>query len=464
MIDTTNALSPQDLLPDIKRMWDASAPKVRSIDKRCTHGTASPVFTVEGCYQAQGWTEWTRGFQHGAALLQYDATGDPAFLGLGRDRTVVDMPAHLTHIGVHDHGFNNVSTYGNLLRLIREGRADAGDAGACEVALKLSGAVQASRWTPIQAIDGDEQSGYIHSFNGAHSLFVDTIRSCRSLAVAHAMGHVLLAEQDERIDLLHRLIRHAKATAAYSIYYGEGRDAYDEPGRAVHEYLFNVKNGVPRAPSTQQGYSPFSTWTRGLAWAVAGYPELLEFFTTVPDAHFDAVGGRETVEAFMLKAARATADHFLQHTPPDGVPYWDEGAPGLAHIADWRDAPADPYNAFEPVDSSAAAIALQGCIRLARVLERRGEDGSTYMAAGLRSLKTLLSEPYLSVNDDHEGLLLHAVYHRPNGWDHVPEGQSIPCGESCMWGDYHLREAALYVQRLAEGRDYRFFDCVGASS
>ena len=36
----------------------------------------------------------------------------------------------------------------------------------------------------------------------------------------------------------------------------------------------------------------------------------------------------------------------------------------------------------------------------------------------------------------------------PNGWDAVPDGQAIPCGESCMWGDYHLRELALYLQRL----------------
>ena len=36
------------------------------------------------------------------------------------------MATHVTHIGVHDHGFNNVSTYGNLRRLIREGRVEAG--------------------------------------------------------------------------------------------------------------------------------------------------------------------------------------------------------------------------------------------------------------------------------------------------------------------------------------------------
>ncbi|HJY34121.1 MAG TPA: hypothetical protein VJ260_04670, partial [Vicinamibacterales bacterium] len=57
----------------------------------------------------------------------------------------------------------------------------------------------------------------------------------------------------------------------------------------------------------------------------------------------------------------------------------------------------------------------------------------------------------------HEGLLLHSIYHRPNRWDHVPEGSNIPRGESSQWGDYHLREAALYVQRVARGEQYLTF-------
>ncbi len=53
---------------------------------------------------------------------------------------------------------------------------------------------------------------------------------------------------------------------------------------------------------------------------------------------------------------------------------------------------------------------------------------------------------------NHQGLLLHTVYHRPNGWDYVPPGRQVPCGESSMWGDYHAREAALYVQRVVDDR------------
>jgi hypothetical protein len=39
-------------------------------------------------------------------------------LASGRERTVRKMASHVSHIGVHDHGFNNLSTYGNLRRLM----------------------------------------------------------------------------------------------------------------------------------------------------------------------------------------------------------------------------------------------------------------------------------------------------------------------------------------------------------
>ena len=77
--------------------------------------------------------------------------------------------------------------------------------------------------------------------------------------------------------------------------------------------------------------------------------------------------------------------------------------------------------------------------------------------AGLKVLDTLLDEPYLSTDTKHQGLLLHSVYHWPNRWDHVPPGSMVANGESTMWGDYHLREAALYVQRIANGDEYLAF-------
>jgi len=165
MIATGRERAPRDLLRHIDRVFELSARKIRSIERSWNPDDGAPVFTVDGQYRARGWTEWTQGFQFGSALLQFDATGDRDFLDLGRSRTIGRMAPHLTHTGVHDHGFNNVSTYGNLWRLARERRFDAGEweLRFYELALMVSGAVQARRWTPIPG------GGFIHSFNGAHS-------------------------------------------------------------------------------------------------------------------------------------------------------------------------------------------------------------------------------------------------------------------------------------------------------
>jgi len=227
----------------------------------------------------------------------------------------------------------------------------------------------------------------------------------------------------------------------------------------AHESLFDVVDGSYRCPGTQQGYSPFTTWTRGQAWVLLGFAEALEFLETVPEAELEPLGGRDEVEGYMMEAARATAAHYVQSTPTDGIPYWDTGAPGLARLAGHREKPADPANDLEPVDASAAPIAAQGLLRLGRLLERRGEtdDGRLLFQAGLTITRTLLGPPYLSEDHGHQGLLLHSVYHRPNGWDYVPPGRKVPCGESSQWGDYPLRELALHVQRLADGAPYYAF-------
>ncbi len=448
MIHVDRQRSPRDLVGKIDRLFALSAGKIRSIEQTWRPDDGAPVFTVRGRYQARGWTDWTQGFQFGSALLQFDATGDTGFLELGRSRTVDRMAPHLTHMGVHDHGFNNVSTYGTLWRLAREKRITAGEweRELYALALKVSGASQARRWTRLPG------GGFIHSFNGAHSLFVDTIRSLRALALGHLLGQPLMEEQDEKVSLLERLVQHARATAQWNVYYGRGRDRYDVRGRVAHESLFNVANGTYRGPSTQQGYSPFSTWTRGLAWAMLGFAEEIEFLETLPDAALDRSGGRPEIRAMMIDAARATCDHYIDIAAADGVPYWDAGAPGLAELDGWRDRPADPFNDHEPVDASAAAIAAQGLLRLGRVLK-----DERYEQAGLCVLDTLFDEPYLSVDPNHQGLLLHSVYHWPNGWDYVPPGARTPRGESGQWGDYHAREAALYVKRLAEGAPYLTF-------
>src|ERR1035437_9108451 len=149
MFHLRSDLSPAALAPKLRRLFDLSAAKIRSIEKSWEPARGAPVFTVGGQYTSRGWTEWTQGFQFGSAILQFDATGDAEFLEIGRQRTVDLMAPHLSHTAVHDHGFNNVSTYGNLLRLMSEGRIaeNLWERRFYQVALKVSGAVQAARWS-----------------------------------------------------------------------------------------------------------------------------------------------------------------------------------------------------------------------------------------------------------------------------------------------------------------------------
>lgn len=453
-------INAQKLRPRVERLFDLSAAKILSLEKSWDPAKGTPVFTVAGRYSSRGWTEWTQGFQFGSALLQFDATGEERFLDLGRRNTVERMAPHVSHMGVHDHGFNNISTYGNLRRLLREGKVpfDKRENDFYELALKVSGAVQAARWTDLSeasAAGFPGRLGYIYSFNGPHSLFVDTLRSLRSLAVAHQLGHVLMGERDRRISLLDRLLRHALTTAQFSVFYGTRRDAYDLPGRAAHESLFNVNDGTYRCPGTQQGFSPFSTWTRGLAWAILGFAEQLEFLATLSN-------DRKAVTAAlpaMLQAASVTSEFYLGHTCTDGIPLWDTAAPNLHRLGEYLNKPADPFNCWEPVDSSAAAIAAQGLIRLGNFLAAHGDAlrSRRFRQAGLTVAATLLGEPYLCTKSRHQGLLLHSVYHRPNGWDYIASGQRVPNGESSLWGDYHLRELALLLLREARGESYLTF-------
>src|SRR3984885_12392725 len=405
-LQSNQTLKANDLSPAVERTLQLATEKTLRLDRRWKVTDGAPVMTIAGRYTARIWTQWTQGFQYGNSLLCFELTGNRDLLTIAQRHVVADMAEHLTHTGVHDHGFNNISTYGHLRRLMLEGRIPINpwDLHYYELALKVSGAVQAARWTSLK--DG---LGYIYSFNGSHSLFIDTIRTLRICCIAHLLGHRLQGEQDTRISLLDRALTHAKTTARFNLYYGEGRDQYDRPelrGRTVHEAVFNPASGVFRCPSTQQGYSAFTTWTRGLAWGMLGFAELMEFCwqakyaPTVDQLPQDL----ESTLPWLERAARASCDFYIQQgTASDGICYWDTGAPQLYRLGDWQAKATDPYNDYEPVDASASAIAAQGLLRLGHLL---GAAGEVYTQAGLTIANELLREPYLAVDPQHEGLLL----------------------------------------------------------
>src|SRR3954462_8490718 len=118
-------LKPAALAPALENFWQGSGEKLNLTHRDYDPARGAPVFTVAGKYTARGWTEWTEGFLYGSDLLQFDATGVAACAKRGADYTVKRMASHVSHMGVHDHVFHNLSTYGNGLRLQREGKLPA---------------------------------------------------------------------------------------------------------------------------------------------------------------------------------------------------------------------------------------------------------------------------------------------------------------------------------------------------
>ena len=107
-------LTPETLQTPLEDFFALAGRKILKLNRFWNPADGSPVLTRKGKYKSRGWTEWTQGFQVGCQLLQFDATGDERFLELGRENTIRHMAPHVSHTGVHDHGFNNISTYGKL--------------------------------------------------------------------------------------------------------------------------------------------------------------------------------------------------------------------------------------------------------------------------------------------------------------------------------------------------------------
>jgi len=63
-----------------------------------------------------------------------------------------------------------------------------------------------------------------------------------------------------------------------------------------------VNDGNYRCPCSQQGYSPFTTCDRGLAWAILGFAEELEFLGNLPADPLELLGGQRKILAVLQRA------------------------------------------------------------------------------------------------------------------------------------------------------------------
>lgn len=197
--------------------------------------------------------------------------------------------------------------------------------------------------------------------------------------------------------------------AAYSHAKNAGEYIIREDASTFHTYYMDVETGAPRFGKTQQGYSDTSCWARGQAWGIYGFP-----------LSYGYTGDKD----FLVYAKKLTA-YFLNRLPEDGICCWD-----LIFT-----------DSAEDRDSSAAAIAVCGLLENLKYMPLLHPDRKLYENAALRMTESLIDD-YLAKNSGQTGLLLHAVYSKP-------ENKNVD--ESCIWGDYYFFEALVRLTRDWKG-------------
>ena len=344
----------------------------------------APIYTERGVWTrpAYIWTDWCPGLYAGMMWLAYEETGEAGWRQAAEQYTRALEPRKFDR-DVHDLGFIFMSTADRWYRLLDEG--DPTRQWLKDV-LITAATVQSFRWKAT----GEDH--YVYSFHGPQSLFIDIMMNIRLLFRAHQLGG---AEE-----LYRKAVTHAKTSEKYLVH-KHGERLMDREGAVTHEAIFNPAGGEFRNLSTQQGYSPFTCWARGLAWATYGFADTFRF----------------TGDRFFLDTAERCAGFYLENTPDGGVPFWDYGAPRIPD---------------EPLDSSAAAI-MAGAFWKLKEVEGTRLGAKAYRQAALLILDRLAGDEFLGAHDPaYEGILRHGVYHRPMNWG---------VDESVMWGDYFFMEA-----------------------
>lgn len=181
-----------------------------------------------------------------------------------------------------------------------------------------------------------------------------------------------------------------------------------------HTCFFDKETGKPLRGVTHQGNRDGSAWARGQAWGIYGSA-----------VAYEALQNSSYIDIF-----RRVTEFFLTHLPSDLIPYWD---------FDFDD------GSSEPRDSSAAAIAACGMLKMAEFLEE--EEAAYYRDMAGRLVKALTRTCAVHGEKEAGGLILHGTYARAS--------KNNPCrnvgvDECNLWGDYYYLEALIKLRELKQ--------------
>jgi unsaturated chondroitin disaccharide hydrolase len=343
-----------------------------------THPDFYPIYTEEGRWKHEGpaWTHWCDGFLPGMMWIfrkhcGANGTAEEKYWLEQAIRYTKPLEPRKHDRDVHDLGFIFLSTYFRWYRLTK-------DPALNEVI------VQAGK---TLALRFKEKGHYLRSFVAENSLFIDIMMN---------VGIIFYAARETGDRKLRDIaLRHCLTTRRVLVR-GDGSTA--------HEGLFDLETGEFLRQGTHQGFRGDSCWSRGLAWSLYGFSTSYEYSR---DPRF-------------LETAENCADYYITHSNPDGVPPWDYNAPAESR---------------KLIDTSAAAIAASGLLRLSRLLHDPVK-GHFYWCTATHILRTLCENHLGEGDPDYEGILKGGVYH---------VHKDLGVDESVMWGEYFFMEALDHV-------------------
>lgn len=191
----------------------------------------------------------------------------------------------------------------------------------------------------------------------------------------------------------------------------------DRPSSPTYkQFLFN---------EGKQGWRDDTTWSRGQAWIIYGV----------------SIADQYTQDASILAIAKDLINYYINHLPDrfegnkrrvnDFIPPWD---------FDY----AIEKNPDTDRDSSAAAIAMSGILKLIPTLPKNDPDRSLYLDIVKKTLNQLTSSDYLNdLKSSEMSILKKGCYHHPQSIQ--PSSQY---DNGLIWGDYFFVDALLDYRRL----------------
>ena len=334
------------------------------------HTGEYPHYSVDGRWHrlpidaTSGWVDdtfydhgnWTAGFGVGEAWLSTLDTDGAVPVSRSLRRNLADVARRATDDTTHDLGFlfYPAFSFGSVVGHLTHDESAA--------ALDAAG-VLASRF--------NEQGCYIQAFGpqgDPRSASTSTIDTMMNLPLLWWSSGVSSRHRGNG--------ERAKAHAVTS-----ARNFFRDDGSTFHLIRFDPQTGALLEQGTFQGASANSCWSRGQAWAIAGF----------------AWAYGATADEDLREAAERAWSYFEPRIPPDGVVPWDFGD-------------SDPVATS---DASASAIAALGVLLLAACHPNEAHADSLRSTAV--SILQRLDDKAVRRDGDQDGVLLRSCYSKPHG-------------------------------------------------